>query len=124
MCSHYEFACIIIPKVKYYKNNNKNSHTYKILNSKFIDMSLSDWLIAKRNLQASSNLTTDEVKIPEGLWIKCDKCGLLMYNKALNRNYKVCPQCQHHFPTSSQERIEQILDTQTWQPINDKLASI
>ena len=86
-------------------------------------MSLSDWLLAKRNLQAPIKLSNDNIKIPEGIWIKCDHCGLLMYYKALNRNNKVCPQCHHHFPTSSQERIEQLLDKDTWQPINDKLAS-
>lgn len=86
-------------------------------------MSLSNWLLAKRKVKANNSLSSNSIKIPDGLWIKCDKCGLLMYYKALNRNYKVCPQCQHHFPTSSQERIEQILDKNTWKPINDKLAS-
>lgn len=86
-------------------------------------MSLSDWLLAKRNLQARNNVRNNNIPVPEGLWIKCDKCGLLMYYKALDRNNKVCPQCEHHFPTSSQERINQLLDADTWQPINDKLAS-
>lgn len=86
-------------------------------------MSLSDWLLTKRTLQARHTLKNNHIEIPEGLWIKCNQCGLLMYYKALNRNNKVCPQCQHHFPTSSQERIQQLLDADTWKPINDKLAS-
>lgn len=86
-------------------------------------MSLADWLQAKRNLKTSNSFNIKGIKIPEGIWVKCDKCGLLMYYKALNRNLKVCPQCNHHFPTSSQERIIQLIDTNTWQPINDKLAS-
>nr|YP_009297812.1 acetyl-CoA carboxylase beta subunit [Kumanoa americana]AOM67546.1 acetyl-CoA carboxylase beta subunit [Kumanoa americana] len=86
-------------------------------------MSLSDWLLEKRTLKNKVNSHTTNIKIPEGLWIKCNQCGLLMYYKALNRNLKICPQCSHHFPTSSHERIEQILDPTTWKPINDKLAS-
>nr|YP_009314445.1 Acetyl-CoA carboxylase, carboxyl transferase subunit beta [Liagoropsis maxima]SCW22699.1 Acetyl-CoA carboxylase, carboxyl transferase subunit beta [Liagoropsis maxima] len=86
-------------------------------------MSLSDWLLARRNLKSRISLSSTSITIPEGLWIKCDKCGLLMYYKALNRNFKVCPQCEHHFPTSSQERIEQLLDEGTWQIINEKLTS-
>nr|YP_009628765.1 acetyl-CoA carboxylase carboxyltransferase subunit beta [Balbiania investiens]QBX88548.1 acetyl-CoA carboxylase carboxyltransferase subunit beta [Balbiania investiens] len=86
-------------------------------------MSLSDWLLAKRNLRSKKSLSDTSIKIPEGIWIKCDRCGLLMYYKALNRNLKVCPQCEHHFPASSQERIEQILDKGTWKALNDKLAS-
>nr|YP_009313217.1 Acetyl-CoA carboxylase, carboxyl transferase subunit beta [Dichotomaria marginata]SCW21471.1 Acetyl-CoA carboxylase, carboxyl transferase subunit beta [Dichotomaria marginata] len=86
-------------------------------------MSLSDWLLAKRKLKSKYNLKTAKIKIPEGLWVKCDKCGLLMYHKALIRNFKVCPQCEHHFPASSQERIQQLLDPNSWQVINDKLTS-
>lgn len=86
-------------------------------------MSLNEWLNAKRNTQIKINIKRTNLKVPEGIWIKCDKCGLLMYHKSLKRNYKVCPQCGHHFPTSSYDRIEQILDSNTWQPINSNLTS-
>nr|YP_009313425.1 Acetyl-CoA carboxylase, carboxyl transferase subunit beta [Galaxaura rugosa]SCW21679.1 Acetyl-CoA carboxylase, carboxyl transferase subunit beta [Galaxaura rugosa] len=86
-------------------------------------MSLSDWLLTKRKFQFGYNLNTAKIQIPEGLWVKCEKCGLLMYHKALMRNFKVCPQCNHHFPTSSQERIQQLVDNCSWQPINDQLTS-
>nr|YP_009295554.1 acetyl-CoA carboxylase carboxyltransferase beta subunit [Mastocarpus papillatus]AOL58038.1 acetyl-CoA carboxylase carboxyltransferase beta subunit [Mastocarpus papillatus] len=46
-----------------------------------------------------------------------------MYYKTLNKNYKVCPQCKHHFPTSSHDRIQQILDINSWRAINNNLAS-
>nr|YP_009315469.1 Acetyl-CoA carboxylase, carboxyl transferase subunit beta [Liagora brachyclada]SCW24127.1 Acetyl-CoA carboxylase, carboxyl transferase subunit beta [Liagora brachyclada] len=86
-------------------------------------MSLSDWLLEKKNLRAKSSTNNRNIAIPDGLWVKCDKCGLLMYYKALNRNSKVCPQCNHHFPASSQERITQILDIDSWQGINNSLIS-
>nr|YP_009314651.1 Acetyl-CoA carboxylase, carboxyl transferase subunit beta [Neoizziella asiatica]SCW23106.1 Acetyl-CoA carboxylase, carboxyl transferase subunit beta [Neoizziella asiatica] len=86
-------------------------------------MSLSDWLLEKKNLQANIHNNNHNITIPEGMWIKCDKCGLLMYYKVLNRNFKVCPQCNHHFPTSSQERVEQILDEGSWEGINNSLIS-
>nr|YP_010873098.1 Acetyl-CoA carboxylase, carboxyl transferase subunit beta [Nemalion vermiculare]WGV34354.1 Acetyl-CoA carboxylase, carboxyl transferase subunit beta [Nemalion vermiculare] len=86
-------------------------------------MSLSDWLLAKRNSQTGFCLSTTNITIPEGLWVKCNKCGLLMYYKALNRNHRVCPQCGHHFPTSSRERIEQLLDHGLFHIMNDTLTS-
>lgn len=86
-------------------------------------MSLSDWLLEKKNLRAQSHTNNYNITIPEGLWVKCDNCGLLMYYKVLNRNSKVCPQCNHHFPTSSQERVEQILDQGSWKGINNSLIS-
>lgn len=86
-------------------------------------MSLSNWLLAKRNLVVFKSNKKSSFKIPEGLWIKCEKCSLLMYYKALNNNLKVCPQCLYHFPTSSQDRIQQVLDNNTWQSLNSNLAS-
>nr|YP_009313013.1 Acetyl-CoA carboxylase, carboxyl transferase subunit beta [Dermonema virens]SCW21267.1 Acetyl-CoA carboxylase, carboxyl transferase subunit beta [Dermonema virens] len=86
-------------------------------------MSLSDWLLEKRNLKSNLQTSTKNVKIPDGLWVKCNQCGLLMYYKALDRNSKVCPQCSHHFPTSSHDRIAQILDEGSWKAIDAKLSS-
>lgn len=86
-------------------------------------MSLSDWLLVKRNVAVVKNVNKSDLKIPDGLWIKCDKCGLLMYHKTLKKNLKVCPQCMHHFPTSSYDRIKQIVETNSWQPLNNNLSS-
>nr|YP_010904195.1 acetyl-CoA carboxylase, carboxyl transferase subunit beta [Catenella fusiformis]WCH57446.1 acetyl-CoA carboxylase, carboxyl transferase subunit beta [Catenella fusiformis] len=86
-------------------------------------MSLSKWLYTKRNICTRNNIKKSRLQVPEGLWIKCEKCGLLMYYKALNKHQKVCPQCKYHFPTSSYDRIEQIIDKSTWMPINNNLAS-
>ncbi|CCP38046.1 acetyl-CoA carboxylase carboxytransferase beta subunit (plastid) [Chondrus crispus] len=86
-------------------------------------MSLSEWLITKRSKSIKKNIKQIQLTVPEGLWIKCDQCGLLMYFKTLNKNHKVCPQCKHHFQTSSYDRIEQILDQTSWKSINSNLAS-
>ena len=86
-------------------------------------MSLYEWLNTKRNTISKISIKGNTWEVPEGLWIKCDKCGLLMYYKTLNKNYKVCPKCKHHFPTSSYDRIKHILDTYSWQPMNSQLAS-
>nr|YP_009243946.1 acetyl-CoA carboxylase beta subunit [Sporolithon durum]AMK96188.1 acetyl-CoA carboxylase beta subunit [Sporolithon durum] len=86
-------------------------------------MSLSDWLNAKRNLVVSKNSQNFNPKIPEGLWIKCEKCNFLMYYKTLRRNLKVCIQCGHHFSVSSQERIRDLTDQNSWKSLNNNLVS-
>ena len=48
--------------------------------------------------------------IPEDLWVKCPKCHELLYTKELERNLKVCAKCSHHFRLSARERIELLLD--------------
>jgi len=86
-------------------------------------MSLSDWLLVKRKISVKKNIKKLNLNIPDGLWIKCDKCGFLMYHKTLEKNLKVCPQCMHHFPTSSHDRILQIIEPGSWNPLNSNLSS-
>lgn len=85
--------------------------------------SLSDDLLAKRKMTGKKSTSKMHFSVPDGLWIKCEKCGLLMYHKALEKNLKVCPQCHHHFPTSSHDRISQIVEPGSWQPLNIHLSS-
>ena len=33
----------------------------------------------------------------EGLWLKCDGCGQVVWRKALEDNLQVCPKCNFHF---------------------------
>ncbi|MDI6745018.1 MAG: acetyl-CoA carboxylase, carboxyltransferase subunit beta [Thermodesulfovibrionales bacterium] len=50
------------------------------------------------------------VKIPEGLWVKCDNCKEIVYKKEIDKNLKVCPKCDYHFRISAKERIELLAD--------------
>lgn len=51
-----------------------------------------------------------KVKIPEGLWIKCDSCKEIVYKKEIDKNLQVCPKCNYHFRISAKERIKLIVD--------------
>ncbi len=62
--------------------------------------------VSSRNLNESSNLPN----IPDGKWINCPKCKNILYKEDLDRNYKVCIGCGHHFSISAKMRIEQIFD--------------
>lgn len=48
--------------------------------------------------------------MPEGLWTKCPDCGEIIYNKKLEENLKVCPNCNFHFTLTARERIDMLLD--------------
>ncbi len=50
------------------------------------------------------------IKIPEGLWIKCDSCKEIIYKKEIEKNLQVCPKCNYHFRISAKERIDYIAD--------------
>ncbi|MFQ5579935.1 MAG: acetyl-CoA carboxylase, carboxyltransferase subunit beta [Nitrospiria bacterium] len=64
------------------------------------------WFMKEKNLDSE----TKKIKIPEGLWVKCNNCRGVIYRKELVRNGKVCPKCDYHFPISVHERIDMIVD--------------
>lgn len=53
--------------------------------------------------------------IPEGLWIKCPGCGSSIYKKQSQQQQNICPVCRFHLYVSAAERIEQVLDTGTFE---------
>ncbi len=62
-------------------------------------------------------------EIPEGLWTKCEGCSTALYNKTLEDNLKVCPKCNHHFTLSAYERINMLLDKDTFREYDKDMAS-
>nr|YP_010618804.1 Acetyl-CoA carboxylase, carboxyl transferase subunit beta [Deltalsia parasitica]WAX02817.1 Acetyl-CoA carboxylase, carboxyl transferase subunit beta [Deltalsia parasitica] len=86
-------------------------------------MSLSRWLSQKKNLLKDKNVKQTDFSVSQNLWIKCNQCSLLMYRKLLESNYKVCPKCNYHFPTSSHDRISHLFDANSWYPIDTNLSS-
>ena len=50
------------------------------------------------------------VKVPEGLWVKCDGCREVIYSKELDRNLRICPKCSHHFRIDSKQWTTLLLD--------------
>ena len=49
-------------------------------------------------------------EMPSGLWVKCEDCGEIIYNKQLEENLRVCPKCNYHFTLGAQDRIKTLLD--------------
>ena len=60
--------------------------------------------------------------IPEGLWLRCPSCGQMIYRKQMEANLHVCPECNHHFRIGALERVRQLADTSTFQPMFTRLA--
>jgi acetyl-CoA carboxylase carboxyl transferase subunit beta len=79
-------------------------------------MSLFDWFADRR--KSSANVEgVQEREIADGLWTKCESCGVLSYSKDLRANQMVCPECDHHNRIFSHDRIAQLIDDGTWEPI-------
>src|SRR4051812_41473968 len=48
--------------------------------------------------------------VPEGLWSKCESCEAVLYRSDLEKNFYVCPKCNHHNRISARERLDYLLD--------------
>src|SRR5512138_2669197 len=65
-----------------------------------------------------------KIKIPEGMWIKCDACLEIIYKPEVARNQSVCPKCNYHFRIPAMERIRAVADEGTFQEFGDDLESV
>ena len=63
-------------------------------------------------------------EIPEGLWTKCEECGETLYNKTLEENLKVCPKCSYHFVLNAYERINTLLDKDSFEEYDKDMISV
>jgi len=63
-------------------------------------------------------------EIPEGLWIKCPACDVMIFDKELDENLQVCPKCQQHLPIASRERIHSLVETCTFQEMDAEMVSV
>ena len=52
------------------------------------------------------------VNVPEGLWKKCIKCDAMLYWPDLERNFEVCPKCDHHMRVGARRRLDIFLDSE------------
>ncbi len=63
-------------------------------------------------------------EIPQGLWQKCPSCSEVVHEIELTQNQRVCPRCDHHFSQSAKERIENLLDPESFVERDGNLRSV
>ncbi len=52
----------------------------------------------------------EKKEIPDGLWVKCDSCGEILYRKELARKLWVCEKCGYHFKIDSGKYVSILTD--------------
>ncbi len=60
--------------------------------------------------------------IPEGLWLRCPGCGQMIYRKQMEANLHVCPECSHHYRIGAVERVKQLADPGSFEPMFTTLS--
>ena len=80
------------------------------------------WFKKERPESAAPEAAPKKVKIPEGLWVKCDNCKEIIYRKEVEKNFKVCPKCDYHFRISASERLPYLVDEGSFVEVEDGLS--
>jgi len=63
-------------------------------------------------------------EMPQGLWQKCPGCSEVVHEIELAQNQRVCPRCDYHFAQSAKERIENLLDPESFVERDGDLRSV
>tara|TARA_B100001939_G_scaffold348159_1_gene373309 strand:+ start:1207 stop:2076 length:870 start_codon:yes stop_codon:yes gene_type:complete len=82
----------------------------------------------KENLKAFSKQTEKSkmvtpVDIPDGVFVKCDRCKASLYEKVMKKNNYVCPVCQNHFRIDVNTRLKMIVDDESFKELDSSLMS-
>lgn len=77
------------------------------------------------NISKAPKLKVEDkkVKMPSGLWIKCNSCGEIIYKKEVEKNLHVCPKCNYHFRISARKRIEMVFDEDSCSYLSENLEA-
>jgi acetyl-CoA carboxylase carboxyl transferase subunit beta len=81
------------------------------------------WFRQKKKPEAQ-NGGARAVRVPEGLWTKCESCGQIMFSQTVAENGQVCPKCNYHFRISARERLESLFDEGAYEEFDAEVSSV
>ncbi|MGD9898324.1 MAG: acetyl-CoA carboxylase, carboxyltransferase subunit beta [Calditrichaceae bacterium] len=79
-----------------------------------------DWFKRKKEVLKP----IEKKEMPDGLWVKCEKCGEIIYKKELEKKLYVCPKCEFHFRIDADIYISLLFDDKTFQEFNGNIKSV
>nr|AAG30193.1 acetyl carboxylase [Streptomyces sp. R1128] len=56
-------------------------------------------------------------------WVQCGNCRAAVYGKRWARGLRVCPECAKHHPVGARERLDQLLDPGSAEPIRNDVRT-
>lgn len=59
--------------------------------------------------------------VPEGLWLKCENCGQMLYRNDWLENRKICPNCGRYGRMTARERIALLADESSFREWEEAL---
>jgi acetyl-CoA carboxylase carboxyl transferase subunit beta len=65
-----------------------------------------------------------KLRMPEGLWVKCEDCKEILSKPELEQNLNVCPHCQRHFRVGARTRVDLLVDPGSFTEYDASLRSL
>nr|YP_009973859.1 acetyl-CoA carboxylase carboxyltransferase beta subunit [Danaea sellowiana]QNH93759.1 acetyl-CoA carboxylase carboxyltransferase beta subunit [Danaea sellowiana] len=84
----------------------------------FIEKATKGYVLSEREKDRYINVDTNK-----GLWTRCDNCENMLYIKFLKQNKGICEGCGYHLQINSTERIELLIDRDTWIPMDEDMVA-
>nr|YP_010209446.1 acetyl-CoA carboxylase carboxyltransferase beta subunit [Linum lewisii]UBA16935.1 acetyl-CoA carboxylase carboxyltransferase beta subunit [Linum lewisii] len=73
------------------------------------------------------SISTNDLERPKDyshLWVQCDDCYELNYKKYFKSKMNICEHCGYHLEMTSSDRIELLIDPDTWVPMDEDMQCI
>lgn len=68
-------------------------------------------------------MSFDNKTLKKAVWKVCKKCKEIISIRELEENLNVCPKCNHHNRLSADERLEQVLDKDTFKELFTEITT-
>jgi len=63
-------------------------------------------------------------ELSDGLWVKCPKCGEVLFTKNLEENARVCTTCEYHFRISARVRLGLLVDENSFEEWDTEILTV
>lgn len=81
-------------------------------------MTIQEWFDKRKEAQIQRRqLEARTEDVATGLWTKCVHCEAQITKKEVEENLMVCPLCDYHFRINARERIQQLLDKDSFEEL-------
>ncbi|KZZ85864.1 MULTISPECIES: acetyl-CoA carboxylase, carboxyltransferase subunit beta [Bacillaceae] len=80
-------------------------------------------LFSKKKKYASVPSEQARQDVPEGIMTKCPNCKKILVTKELNKNLKVCVNCDYHLQMNAKERITSLFDEHSFKEYDKDMIS-
>lgn len=67
---------------------------------------------------------TKKITVKKDLWVKCKQCNSHIYHTEWANNLNVCPKCNYHGSLTAHERIEQIIDKDSFEELFSNIVPV